>query len=325
MRGYLHFAVLALSFPGAAAAEPPALSFPLDCQLGKTCFIQQYVDHASNGDARDYTCGPLSYDGHRGTDIRIAHENQTRGAGFDVLAAAAGIVVATRDGLPDISQSRLGAPDIKGRECGNGVLIDHGGGWRSQYCHMRRSSIQVAKGDHVSRQAHLGKIGLSGKTEFPHLHIKITHDGNPVDPFSPEDQEACGPPAGKQLWATPIPYAPGGVLDLGFSNGALSFRQIRDGPDAHETLPPNAPALVFWAYFYGMQARDRIHLILRDRDGTIMAEDETPVPRNQAELFRLVGRKKGRENWSSGTYVGLVILTRKGRELARRSISVAVN
>ena len=84
--------------------------------------------------ATDFTCGPLSYDGHDGTDIALP----TRAAmaeGVAVLAAAPGTVTGIRDGIADF------APVIQGKECGNGVVIDHGAGWVTQYCHLRQGSV----------------------------------------------------------------------------------------------------------------------------------------------------------------------------------------
>jgi hypothetical protein len=72
----------------AASAGAPQLVMPLACEVGRSCAIQQYVDHdASSGD-RDYRCGTLTYNGHNGTDFRLPTTAIQR-AGIDVLAAAA--------------------------------------------------------------------------------------------------------------------------------------------------------------------------------------------------------------------------------------------
>ena len=62
--------------------------------------MQNHVDTDPGPDARDFTCGPLSYDGHRGTDFRVA-TLADMWAGFRALAAALGRVVAVRDGMAD--------------------------------------------------------------------------------------------------------------------------------------------------------------------------------------------------------------------------------
>ena len=52
-------------------------------------------------------------------------------AGVPVLAAAPGVVRGTRDGETDrLVRSDIERAAVKDRECGNGVVIDHGGGVR---------------------------------------------------------------------------------------------------------------------------------------------------------------------------------------------------
>ena len=81
-----------------AAAEPFSLDFPVDCTLGETCYIQQYVDHDPGPGARDFTCQGLSYDGHKGTDIALP-TLAAMAQGVRVRAAAPGVVRARRDGV----------------------------------------------------------------------------------------------------------------------------------------------------------------------------------------------------------------------------------
>ena len=134
--------------PPLAEATPPELGLPLACQLGQDCFIQQYVDTQEGPGAQDYTCGPLSYDGHKGTDIRV-RDLPAMEAGVPVLAAAAGVVKGIRDGEPDIRVSERGLDQVKGKEAGNGVVIDHGNGWETQYSHLKQRSVRVKLGDRV--------------------------------------------------------------------------------------------------------------------------------------------------------------------------------
>ena len=120
-------AAFALVTGGQAEASDLELSFPVDCRLGATCFIQNYVDIDPGPGAGDYRCGQATYDGHKGTDFRLLSVPEAE-MGVDVLAAAPGIVKALRDGMPDrlIGQHD---PGPAGKECGNGVVLDHGAGW----------------------------------------------------------------------------------------------------------------------------------------------------------------------------------------------------
>src|SRR5882672_4030756 len=78
-----------LSFVAAPAAYAIELGLPLDCEIGPTCLVQNYVDHDQSGGASDYQCGALTYDGHDGTDFRVPTLAMQRG-GVDVLAVADG-------------------------------------------------------------------------------------------------------------------------------------------------------------------------------------------------------------------------------------------
>jgi murein DD-endopeptidase MepM/ murein hydrolase activator NlpD len=196
----LALAATAVLAPAAATqAAPPRLSLPLACSLGKTCEIQHYVDRDPGPGTRDYRCGPQTYDGHNGIDIRLMDMAAQR-RGVNVLAAAAGRVARLRDGVAERVVGQPGAADVNTQECGNGVVIDHGDGWETQYCHMARGSVVVKVGQQVAAGAPLGRVGLSGKTEFPHLHLTVRHGAQVVDPFAP-DRRRSGklPPASRPL------------------------------------------------------------------------------------------------------------------------------
>ena len=101
-----------------------------------------------------------------------------------VVAAADGKVLRVRDGVEDVSITGRGRESVANSECGNGVVVEHGNGWETQYCHMAKGSLSVKPGDTVKAGDRLGRIGLSGMTEFPHLHFTLRKDGKVVDPFA---------------------------------------------------------------------------------------------------------------------------------------------
>lgn len=63
---------------------------------------------------------------------------------------------------------------------GNTVLIDHGRGLISMYCHM--SKIDVEAGDTVESGDLLGAIGMTGRVTGPHLHWSVSLNNARVDP-----------------------------------------------------------------------------------------------------------------------------------------------
>ena len=302
---------LALAFP-AGAFE---LAFPADCQLGDTCYIQQYVDHDPGPGVQDFTCGSLSYEGHDGTDIALP-SRAAMFAGVNVLAASAGTVKGIRDGIADF------AAPVADRECGNGVLLDHGGGWETQYCHMKQGSVRARVGDAVVPGSVLGQIGQSGMAAFPHLHLSVRRNGTELDPFAPESLSTCGASAGPGLWDAPLPYQPGGMLGIGISAEIPDYQAIKNGL-ASPALAANAPALVVWAFLFGLQPADAILFRLSGPEGDILTE-RSVFEKSQAQAFRAVGRKLKTAEWPAGRYQGEAILQRRGVELGRQTVEVTV-
>ncbi len=54
---------------------------------------------------------------------------------------------------------------------GNLVVVDHGGGYLSYYAHLH--TISVSYGQYVSQGQQVGKIGSTGQSTGPHLHLVI--------------------------------------------------------------------------------------------------------------------------------------------------------
>ena len=172
--------LLVLPWQGAPAAETlPRFQVPVVCDIGSVCFIQNYFDRDSGPAFQDYTGGTLTYDGHKGVDIRVPNLAVMR-EGVEVVAAADGTVRNIRNNMPDINMRNIDPEKIKDREAGNAVAIQHGGGWESQYSHLKRGSVIVKPGEQVKAGQVIGKIGLSGATEFPHVHFSVRRDGIPV-------------------------------------------------------------------------------------------------------------------------------------------------
>lgn len=297
---------LALALP-AGAFE---LVQPVDCTLGDTCFVQNYFDHDPGPAVADAFCGPLGYDGHDGTDFAIP-TLADMARGVTVRAAAAGTVRAIRDGVPDTQ------PFPVGQDCGNGLAITHAGGWETQYCHLKRGSILVAAGQAVTAGTPLGQIGLSGNTEFPHLHLSVRRDGVEVDPFAP-DATTCGA-GGDDLWRDPLAYVAGGIVGVGLSPAVPEFDAIKSGTTA--TVTATSPAMVGWAHLFGVRQGDQLALSVTGPDGDVITDTVT-IDRTQARSFRAIGRKA--DTWPAGEYTATAVLMRDGIELDRAVESVKI-
>lgn len=309
--------ILALA-PAQAGAF--SLEFPLDCTLGDTCYIQQYMDRDPGSGHTDFTCGPLSYDTHSGTDFALPTLAAMQ-KGVTVRAAAAGVVKGLRDGMPDISIRDPSAPALNGRDCGNGLVVDHGNGWETQYCHMANGSLKIKPDQQVTAGQPLGLVGLSGNTEFPHLHLSLRRNGTNIDPFDPDGSASCGPGPDPALWASDLPYAPGGLLGIGLADAIPEFAVLKAGLPL-PAATHRSPALVIWAHYFGARAGDLLDMRITGPDGGTIIAEQITLDRTQAQGFRAIGKRLRGADWPPGDYGLSVIWTRDGTQIDQSQTTV---
>jgi murein DD-endopeptidase MepM/ murein hydrolase activator NlpD len=309
----------------ARAEETISLALPIRCQPGVSCFIQNYVDHDASDKVRDYRCGGRSYDGHDGTDIRIRNQEIQR-QGVEVLAAAPGRAIGGRNDMEDVSIRTAGKAAIAGKECGNGVLIEHANGWRTQYCHMAKGSVRVKPGDQIATGQPIGLVGLSGDTEFFHLHFTVRYRDKVVDPFAygaPEN--SCG--GGRSLWAASLgeqmQYRPREIIDYGFAGVAPTMELIESGEIGKHPVAPASDALVAYVRAIGLQTGDQQTLAVQGPGGTSMPTNTLPpLDRDKAQFLVIAGKKRTEAAWPAGRYSATYTVTRDGAEVLRKTFEV---
>ncbi|MGH6735258.1 MAG: M23 family metallopeptidase [Methyloceanibacter sp.] len=304
------FLLFALTAGPASAFE---LEMPVACTPGTDCFIQQYVDRDAGPEARDYVCGGETYDGHKGTDIRLRTTADVA-KGVAILAAAPGVVAGLRDGMADhLLRNEEDQAAVADKECGNGVLIDHGDGWATQYCHMRNGSVAVKKGDKVKAGDKLGEIGYSGAAAFPHVEIVVTKDDATVDPFLADMAAACDTNE-EALWTqsarAKLLYEPGVLLGSGVTDHPVTLEELEAGAPLPQ--PKRDTPVVAYLWGINLQKGDFVHVLLR-QDGTMLAENTETLDRNKAQFMLFAGKKAPQGGWPAGSYVGEIKVMRDGK------------
>ncbi|MCD6322650.1 MAG: M23 family metallopeptidase, partial [Clostridiales bacterium] len=110
------------------------------------------------GNRRSYNDGALLYY-HTGIDYGVC-------ADLNIYATAKGIVVYADESI------------IRG----NTIIIDHGWGVYTVYCHL--SEFHATVGDKVEQGQLIALIGSTGRATGPHLHFEIRVNGTAVNPLT---------------------------------------------------------------------------------------------------------------------------------------------
>jgi hypothetical protein len=206
------------------------------------------------------------------------------------------------------------------------VIVAHADGFESIYCHLQQGSVRVKPGDAVKMGQVLGRAGLSGNTEFAHLHFGLRRNGKTVDPFSygaPND--ACG--GGTSLWAprlaSALSYRSIVILNVGFAAHAVTTEEIEAG-DGVGSLPTiNSDTVVAYVRAIGLEAGDVQQLKLTGPDGNVVAQYDVPaLARDMAQYTAKAGRKHSEGEWPRGTYRATYRVERGGVPLIEKTFEL---
>ncbi len=299
----------------APVAPPPKLGLPLACLPGETCWLVNHVDHDPGPGVRDYGCRKRSYNGHTGVDFAL-RDYSKMDDGVAVVAAAAGTVLRLRDGMLDGDVSLVGRAAVAGRNCGNSVIVGHDGGWETAYCHLRRNSLVVRRGQKVAKGDKLGLVGSSGLSQFPHVHLALRHKGRVIDPFVGLSRRATCGPGEQPLWDArtwPQVRDSGTALyDAGFAPVKVNAVGLRRGFYRESQLSPKSAALVFWVDAFWVEPGDRLQLTITRPDGRVLVEEAKTINKTQARHMQFAGKRRT-VDWRPGVYRGEAVLTRRIR------------
>ena len=95
-------------------------------------------------------------------------------AGIDFTAPQGTAIQATGAGKVTRVENRANG-------YGRNVIIDHGFGYETLYAHMH--TVEVKKGDKVTRGQQIGTVGSTGTSTAPHCHYEVHYKGKKVNPI----------------------------------------------------------------------------------------------------------------------------------------------
>jgi murein DD-endopeptidase MepM/ murein hydrolase activator NlpD len=170
--------------------------------------IANYVDQDTTSPGfRDWNCGRVTYDGHRGTDIDTwpypfykLDNNQV-----EVIAAAAGTIIFKADGGFDKNCASNNLPS-------NHIVLQHADGSLTFYHHMKMNSLtNKTVGQTVVSGEFLGIVASSGDATGPHLHFEIYYanvNNATNDPYN----GPCNILNANSWWAIQKPYTEPAII-----------------------------------------------------------------------------------------------------------------
>lgn len=151
-------------FTPVVAYTPEDVSSPSDTQTEEVAVIETpepvvIATKRSFYSPVDYTDVSQGFHPfHLGVDLRAALNSE-------VKPIASGVVTAV---------------DYGSYGYGNYMVIKHFNGYSSLYAHV--SKIQVSKDASVDEKTVIAKVGMTGSTTGPHLHLEVYRAGIPINP-----------------------------------------------------------------------------------------------------------------------------------------------
>jgi len=127
------------------------------------------INHHYFAGSQKYALDLIDLEDGRLSSNPVADLNQYKSFGRDVFSPVTGVVVAVENSLQD---QKIGETDRK-NPAGNHVVIRMGNNVYMMMAHLKSNSVSVAVGENVTIGQKVGKIGNSGNTTQPHLHIQM--------------------------------------------------------------------------------------------------------------------------------------------------------
>lgn len=114
--------------------------------------------------------------------IQFPLQNYRLNQGFSFFHPAVDLGAEIGDPIDAIKAGTVIEADYTRDGYGNTIVIDHGLGLTSRYAHL--SKIEVHVGENVTTNTEIGKVGITGHSSGPHLHLEIRQNGFPLNPLT---------------------------------------------------------------------------------------------------------------------------------------------
>lgn len=247
----------------AATPRGGPATFPFYPQAGtlyRDIFVGNFVDLDPTSGLLDWNCRDHTYNGHFGIDSGVRSFTEQE-IGVPIYAALDGVVVNTNDGEPDMQTT---APNVPS----NFVILDHGGGLRTWYWHLKNGSVAVSPGDFVVAGQQLGLTASSGRSTGPHLHLEVQQNGQAFEPWAGDCR------VGASWWENQPPMR----LDL--YAGEAGVTQVDLASASEDQYPPyevprdgqivtTGGRVWFWNIVHNLPPNSAWSAVLRRDDGSV--------------------------------------------------------
>ena len=153
------------------STDPVALDFPLAgvsyvSAGGRSGLLSHHYTFAVQRDAVDLVQLGANGRTHRGEGVALTSYAVF---GAPLLAPADGRITAVTDSFPD---QPIGGSD-QDHPAGGHLVEDIGGGRYVMIAHLKQGSARVSVGQRVVRGEPLARVGNSGNTSEPHVHLQV--------------------------------------------------------------------------------------------------------------------------------------------------------
>jgi murein DD-endopeptidase MepM/ murein hydrolase activator NlpD len=236
-------------------APQPFTFYPLGGRRYRDAFPRYFVDLDPTGGFLDWNCTLRTYDGHNGNDVMLRSFGE-QAIGVPVFAALDGVVIAADDGHPDMNTTCNGLA--------NYVVLDHGGGRRTRYLHLRNGSVAVSVGQGVRAGEQIGLAASSGCSTWPHLHFEELLNGLRVEP----NAGPCNP--GVSGWTNQVPITYSLYMDdFGFALSSPLATPLPNALPRSGQWPQTQNVVYLWGVWKGMPAQSNWQITFVRPDGAV--------------------------------------------------------